>query len=167
MATTLPSSSLPPLYFSLSSRLKTFVSLNEECINEHLSQKSLAIQAAKKGKRQVSCSQVRNLFWKENGQKEEEEAVLFIGLLIESEYINTQQVYFTYCFIDKRVIIFSCCCCLAENRQEGSCKHCAALLSTLFIIQKGYSKVPPKGFKPSSQTLMNLKGSSHEKLEKF
>ena len=71
------------------------------------------------------------------------EAALFVGSLIESEYINTQHVYFTYCFIGMDSIMFSRC------RQEGLCKHRAALFA-LLIIQSSHSKVAPKDFHHSA-----------------
>lgn len=102
-----------------------------------------------------------------NGDGSLPSSILFVGSLVESEYINTLQVYFTYCLLGKQSISLSKCCCVAENRKDGACKHRAALLFSLSIIQGCHFLQAPKDFRPSTRTLLNLKGESNEKLEKF
>jgi hypothetical protein len=171
MACSVSTPSLPSSASTLSALLQPFVQLNEESISQHLNEKTLAIQAGKKGKRLVSASHVRSIFWEEKtttaGENSVILSVLYVGSLVESEYINTLHVYFTYCLLSKNSIILSKCCCVAENRKDGACKHRAALLYALSIIQTRQFHDAPKQFRPSIRTLLNLKGESDEKLEKF
>jgi glutaminase len=80
---------------------------------------------------------VRNIFLVERvicvREKKTTKLFLFVGSLVESEYINTLKVYFTYCIISQSEINLSKCCCIAENQKERVCKHRATLLFALSI----------------------------------
>ena len=137
--------------------LKSKTPLSEESILKHIHGSGMASQACWKGKSLISCSGVRNLFWWEySGTTEASGAAirsLFIGSLVESEYITKRTVYFVFAIIDEKEIRFSKCCCVAANRTFSYCKHVSAHLHTLLIIQQGLFSSPPKWAMRSQRTL--------------
>lgn len=157
----------PPNLDSFANLLQNVLPLSIGTVDAHLNKDRLAIQACKKGKRLLASSQVRNIFHEVLTCTGDGDMTIFVGSLVESEFINTGYVYLTYCFLNRSQIISSNCTCVAENRTIGACKHRAALLYSIHIIQSRLFIVAPKDFRTSQRTIQNLRGSTPETYEKF